>query len=76
MPMCRRTSDIWKPDDGPSSLRPQLLTISNLDAEPVGDPDAGSRKAEPNDRRRELLRPFDSRPCFVKTVLRLLSRSR
>ncbi len=76
MPMCRRTSDTWKPDDGPNSLRPQLLTISKLDAEAVGDPVAGSHKAEPNERRRELLRPFDRRPCFVNTVLRLLSRSR
>ena len=47
MPMCRGTSNMSKPEPGPSSVRPQLLTFSNTDAAVVGNLDTKSRKVEP-----------------------------
>lgn len=75
MPMCRRASNMWKPEPGPSSIKPQLQTISDMDAQAIGNPDANSRKTEPKHHRRERLRSFTSPLCFVKIVLRLLYRN-
>lgn len=76
MPMCRRTSKMRGPDRGPSSMRPQLLTISNMAGEAVAKADAKSRKAEPNHHRTEQIRSFNGTPCFVQMALWLLSRRR
>lgn len=65
---------MWTPEPGPSSIRSQLLLISDMDAGAVGNLDAKFRKAEPDHCRRERLRSFNSRLCFVKTVLRLFYR--
>ena len=75
MPMCRRASNMLKREPSPISIRPKLLIVSDTEAEAIDNPDAKSRKAEPNHHRRERLRSFKNPPRFVKMVLRLFFRN-
>lgn len=65
---------MWKPDRGPASPQPRLVSEMGTDTD--GNPDAKPRKAKPNHHRGEPHRSFDSLAFFVKTVLRLLLRKR
>ena len=76
MPMCRRASNMWKPEPGASATRPRLLMVSNMDVEAIGNPDAKLRTAEPDHHRREQIRSVNSPLCFVKNLLRLVYRNK